>query len=188
MDVVGAFNELIAKEEINKNNVEVINIMMRMLKDPHFKNDFIGPKKTYLPIEGYPFKLFMERLCFEDGFYRSLLKTSWKKPQKIIEPLMYFQNMIEIEATDSKNHSPSGTTPEVYNNTSVIKYKIANQSFEIPLKKAELYSFAEYENVKQSKLFPFGIFGRDWMKENQAIIDYANNILYFKHSKTVKQK
>ena len=96
MDVVGAFNELIAKEEMNKNNVEVINIMMRMLKDPHFKNDFIGPKKTYLPIEGYPFKLFMERLCFEDGFYRSLLKTSWKKPQKIIEPLMYFQNMIEI--------------------------------------------------------------------------------------------
>ena len=102
--------------------------------------------------------------------------------------LMTFQNMIEIEATDSKNHSPSGTTPEVYNNTSVIKYKIANQSFEIPLKKAELYSFAEYEKVKQSKLFPFGIFGRDWMKENQAIIDYANNILYFKNSKTVKQK
>jgi hypothetical protein len=96
MDVIGAFNELIAKEEMNKNNVEVINIMMRMLKDPHFKNDFICPKKTCLPIEGYPFKLFMERLCFEDGFYRSLLKTSWKKPQKIIEPLMYFQNMIEI--------------------------------------------------------------------------------------------
>ena len=96
MDVIDAFNELISQEEMNKNNVEVINMMMRMLKDPYFKNDFIGPKKTYLPIEGYPFKLFMERLCFEDGFYRSILKTSWKNPKKIIEPLMYFQNMIEI--------------------------------------------------------------------------------------------
>lgn len=102
--------------------------------------------------------------------------------------LLTFQNVIEIEATDSKDHSPSGTTPKVYINLSPIKYKIANQSFEIPGKKADLYSFAEYENVKQSELFPFGIFGRDWMKENNAVIDYANNILYFKSNDTVREK
>jgi len=56
------------------------------------------------------------------------------------------------------------------------------------LRKSELYSFAEYENVDQSKLFPFGIFGRDWMKENNAIIDYANKFLYFKNDNMVKGK
>jgi hypothetical protein len=102
--------------------------------------------------------------------------------------LITFQNWIEIEATDSKGHSPNGTTPEVYKNAAKIKYKIANQSFDIPLKEADIYSFAEYENVNQSELFPFGIFGRDWMKENQAIIDYANNILYFRKSDSVKKE
>lgn len=89
-------------------------------------------------------------------------------------------NGIEAEISDSESRSPSGTTPKVYANRVPIKFKIADKSFEIPCKKAELYSFAEYENVKQSELFPFGILGRDWMKENNAIIDYANNFLYFK--------
>ena len=91
-----------------------------------------------------------------------------------------FQEKIKLEITDSKDHSPSGTTPQVYLNAVPVKFRIANQSFEIPRGKADLYSFAEYENVKQSELFPFGIFGRDWMKENNALVDYANNILYFK--------
>jgi hypothetical protein len=68
----------------------------------------------------------------------------------------------------------------VYQNAVPVKFRVANQSFEIPPGKADLYSFAEYENVEQSDLFPFGIFGRDWMKANHAILDYANNILYFK--------
>jgi hypothetical protein len=101
--------------------------------------------------------------------------------------LMTFQNGIDIEATDSKDHSPSGTTPKIYLNAVPIKYKIANQSFEIPRKKADLHCFAEYEKVKQSELFPFGIFGRDWMKEHNAVLDYANNFLYFKSNDTVKQ-
>jgi len=112
MDVIEAFNISlysnsddsdkdiqVESKEINiidKSYYEIINIMLRMVKDPNFKNEFIGPKKTPLPIEGYSFKLFMERLCFEDGFYRSLLKTSLKNPQKIIEPLKHFQNMIEL--------------------------------------------------------------------------------------------
>ena len=98
--------------------------------------------------------------------------------------LITFQNGIEIDASSSESHSPSGTTPTVYLNAAPIKYKIANQTFEIPLKKADLYSFAEYENVEQEDLYPFGIFGRDWMKENNAIIDYANNLLYFKSNNT----
>ena len=93
-----------------------------------------------------------------------------------------FRDKIELELTDSQGHSPSGTDPQVYVNAVPIKFKIADHSFEIPVGKADLYSFAEYEDVEQSKLFPFGIFGRDWMKENNAVIDYANNILYFKHS------
>jgi len=90
-----------------------------------------------------------------------------------------FKDAIDIEETDSKCDSPDGTTPQIFTNGVPVKYKIANQSFEIPCRKAELYSFAEYENIPQSQLFPFGIFGRDWMKENNAVIDYANKILYF---------
>ena len=102
--------------------------------------------------------------------------------------LVTFQNGIEVEATDSKDHSPGGTTPKIFLNAAPIKYRIADQSFEIPPKKADLHSFAEYEKVKQSELFPFGIFGRDWMKENSAVLDYANNILYFKKKNTVNYK
>jgi hypothetical protein len=91
-----------------------------------------------------------------------------------------FQEKIQLDRTDSKNHSPSGSEPQIYLNAVPIKYRIANQSFEIPGGKAELYSFAEYEHVKQAELFPFGIFGRDWMKEHKAIVDYANKFLYFK--------
>ena len=68
--------------------------------------------------------------------------------------LVTFQNGIELEATDSKDHSPGGTTPKIFLNAAPIKYKIADQSFEIPRKKADLHSFAEYEKVKQSELFP----------------------------------
>jgi hypothetical protein len=96
--------------------------------------------------------------------------------------VVMFRDAIEVEETDSKSHSPDATTPQIFTNADRIKYRIANQPFEIPCGKAELYSFAEYENISQSQLFPFGIFGRDWMKENNAIIDYANKILYFKTS------
>jgi|WetSurMetagenome_2_1015567.scaffolds.fasta_scaffold96328_2 hypothetical protein len=120
-----------------------------------------------------------------DAFNKEIPITVGTVSDEYSLDLVTFQNGIELEITDSKGHSPSGTTPEIYTNTAPIKYRIANQSFEIPSKKTELYSFAEYENVKQSELFPFGIFGRDWMKENNAIIDYANNILYFKRNETV---
>jgi hypothetical protein len=91
-----------------------------------------------------------------------------------------FREKIELEMTDSKDHSPSGTTPQIYRNAVPVKFSIAGQAFDIPRGQAEFYSFAEYENVQQADLFPFGIFGRDWMKAHHAILDYANNVLYFK--------
>jgi hypothetical protein len=91
-----------------------------------------------------------------------------------------FKNRMEMEAADSKANSPSRTSTPIFTNAAPIKYKIANLSFEINSRKADFYSFAEYQNIKQTDLFTFGIFGRDWMKENSAIIDYANRILYFK--------
>lgn len=97
--------------------------------------------------------------------------------------LVTFQNGIGVEESDSKAHSPSGTTPKVYVNSIPVRYEIAGIAFEIPAGKAEIYSMAEYDNIKQQELFPFGIFGRDWMKTNHAIIDYANNFLYFRSDK-----
>lgn len=94
--------------------------------------------------------------------------------------LVTFKSGVEVKKIDSKGHSPNNTTPQEYKNVSQIKYRIADKQFEIKEGKAEIYSLAEYENVKQSDLFPFGIFGRDWMKENNVILDYANKYLYFK--------
>jgi len=91
-----------------------------------------------------------------------------------------FENAIKIKATNTKDHSPDNTTPDVYLNEEPIIYKIGDHSFEIPVNGTELSGFAEYANTKQDKLPSFGIFGRDWMKRNQAIIDYSNRILYFK--------
>lgn len=100
MDILMAWNELLLSDDNNldPNKFEILNLMMRIVKTPDFKNDFIGPRNTYLLIEGYPFKLFIERICFEDGFYRSLLKTSWKRPQKMIEPIKYLHKIIDLPA------------------------------------------------------------------------------------------
>lgn len=94
--------------------------------------------------------------------------------------LITFGAAIQTHAVGKKEHSPNGTTPEVYTNSNPITFQVAGKSLTVPAGNASLYSFAEYENVSQAKLFPFGIFGRDWMKENGAIIDYANKQLYFK--------
>lgn len=143
------------------------------------------PDKTLLD-QGYSYtKFFVENSegymnVYFDALKKELPITVGTVADSYSLDAVTFQDKIELESTDSKSHSPSGTTPQVYLNAAPVKFKIANQSFEIPRGKAELYSFAEYENVKQAELFPFGIFGRDWMKENNAIVDYANNILYFK--------
>lgn len=167
------------------------------LKNEHVRIDFVHeqmeigvevnehPDKNLLD-QGYSFtKFFIENgevymNVYFDALEKEVPITVGTVSDDYSFDVITFENGIEVEETDSKEHSPSGTTPKVHKNVAPIKYKIANQSFEIPIRKADLYSFAEYENTEQSKLFPFGIFGRDWMKENNAIIDYANTFLYFK--------
>jgi hypothetical protein len=91
-----------------------------------------------------------------------------------------FKQTIRLEETDINERSPNSTTPRVFTNTTPITFRIAGQVFEVPSQSAELYSLAEYANIPQSELQSFGIFGRDWMKEHHAVIDYANQVLYFK--------
>ena len=91
-----------------------------------------------------------------------------------------FKNALALEATNTRDHSPDNTTPDVYKNTTSIAYSIAGVNFEIPAQQAEFSDFAEYGNTTHDELPSFGIFGRDWMKRHQAVIDYANLILYFK--------
>ena len=150
-----------------------------------------GPDQTLLA-QGYSYtEFFVENgvsymNVYFDALEKELPITVGTVSDSYSLDAMTFQEKIKLEMTDSKDHSPSGTTPQMYLNAAPVKFSIADQPFEIPRRQADLYSFAEYKNVKQAELFPFGIFGRDWMKENHAIIDYANNILYFK-SNTKKQ-
>jgi hypothetical protein len=144
-----------------------------------------GPDKTLLD-QGYSYtEFFVENRkgymnVYFDALEKELPITVGTVSDSYSLDAVTFQEKIKLEITDSKDHSPSGTTPQIYFNAVPVKFKIADRSFEIPPGKAEFYSFAEYENVNQSELFPFGIFGRDWMKGNNAIVDYANHILYFK--------
>lgn len=93
--------------------------------------------------------------------------------------VMTFKNVLALEATNTRDHSPDNTTPDVYKNLEPIAYSIAGVNFEIPAQRAEFSDFAEYGNTTNDALPSFGIFGRDWMKSHQALIDYANRILYF---------
>lgn len=78
--------------------------------------------------------------------------------------------------TTDTDHSPSGTNPELYH-ADRVSFEIAGTSFTAP---ASLEDFAEYAKVPEAELGSLGLLGFDWMKEHQAIIDYANHALYFR--------
>ncbi len=78
--------------------------------------------------------------------------------------------------TTESDHSPSGTHPELYHSDRVA-FEIAGTEFSSP---ASLEDFAEYADIPEPELSSLGLLGFDWMKEHQAIIDYANYFLYFK--------
>jgi hypothetical protein len=82
----------------------------------------------------------------------------------------------EIRDTTGTDQSPSRTSPEVFLSDSVA-FEIAGVRFTSP---ASLEDFAEYANAPESELRSVGLLGFDWMKEHEAIIDYANRFLYFK--------
>jgi hypothetical protein len=82
----------------------------------------------------------------------------------------------ERSDTTGTDHSPSRTSPRVFRSDSVA-FEIAGVRFTSP---ASLEDFAEYANAPASKLGSVGLLGYDWMKEHEAIIDYASRYLYFK--------
>ena len=45
---------------------------------------------------------------------------------------------------------------------------------------ASFEDFAEYGKISESDLESYGMLGFDWMKQHQAVLDYANRRLYFK--------
>jgi hypothetical protein len=78
--------------------------------------------------------------------------------------------------TTDTDHSPSGTSPELFH-ADRVSFEIAGTSFTTA---ASFEDFAEYANIPEPELGSLGLLGFDWMKEHEAIIDYANDILYFR--------
>ena len=77
--------------------------------------------------------------------------------------------------TSGSDQSPSGTHPALFHSDRVA-FEIAG----VRLGSAALLEdFAEYADVPEPELSSLGLLGYDWMKEHQAIIDYANHFLYF---------
>lgn len=82
---------------------------------------------------------------------------------------------MEKDSTGS-DQSPSGTHPALYHSDRV-EFEIAGVTLDSP---ASLEDFAEYANIPEAELGSLGLLGYDWMKEHEAIIDYANHFLYFR--------
>ena len=80
--------------------------------------------------------------------------------------------------TTDTDHSPNRTTPELFHADGV-SFAIAGTTFTTP---ASFEDFAEYAKTPESEVGSLGFLGFDWMKEHEAILDYANRVLYFKPS------
>lgn len=87
-----------------------------------------------------------------------------------------FDGKVPMTKAAAPDRSPSGTTPDVFLSERV-DFEIAGVSMRSP---ASFEDFAEYGKVGEDELETFGMLGFDWMKEHDAILDYANRYLYFK--------
>lgn len=87
-----------------------------------------------------------------------------------------FQGRVPMQKEASPDRSPDGTSPDLYTSDGV-EFEIAGSRFRSP---ATFEDWAEYGNIQESQLGSYGMLGYDWMKEHEAVLDYANLILYFK--------
>ena len=78
--------------------------------------------------------------------------------------------------TTDTDHSPSGTSPEIYL-AERVSFELGGVKFTTP---ASLEDFAEYAKVPEAEIGSLGFLGFDWMKEHEAVLDYANHRLYFR--------
>ena len=87
-----------------------------------------------------------------------------------------FAGRVPMRQAASPDQSPSGTSPDIHL-CDRVEFEIEGVALQSP---ASFEDFAEYGAVSESDLESFGMLGYDWMKEHQAVIDYASRYLYFK--------
>lgn len=87
-----------------------------------------------------------------------------------------FADKVPMVRSPVPDQSPSGTVPDLYESERV-ELVIGGVRLASP---ATFEDFAEYGKVSERDLVAYGMLGFDWMKEHQAILDYANRTLYFK--------
>lgn len=92
--------------------------------------------------------------------------------------LPLFAGKVPMSKTPSPDRSPHRTTPDEFA-CERVDFEIAGARMHSP---ATFEDFAEYGNVAERELDTFGMLGFDWMKEHEAILDYANRRLYFRPS------
>ena len=87
-----------------------------------------------------------------------------------------FEGMVPMTRSAERDRSPSGTTPDEFHADSVA-FEIGGIAM---TSSASFEDFAEYGKISESDLESYGMLGFDWMKQHQAVLDYANRRLYFK--------
>ena len=87
-----------------------------------------------------------------------------------------FAGVIAMEKTAAPDRSPSRTSPDEFVSDGV-EFALEGVEFRIP---ASFEDLAEYSATTEAELESYGMLGFDWMKEHDAILDYANRLLYFK--------
>ena len=87
-----------------------------------------------------------------------------------------FEGKVTMTRSPEGDRSPRGTTPDEFQ-AERVTFEIAGVTMTSP---ASFEDLAEYGKVSEGDLQSFGMLGFDWMKEHQAVLDYANRRFYFK--------
>jgi hypothetical protein len=87
-----------------------------------------------------------------------------------------FAGKVAMEREASSDRSPSRTSTDLFRSDRV-DFEIEGVTLHAA---ASFEDFAEYGAVPATEIESHGMLGYDWMKEHQAILDYAGRYLYFK--------
>lgn len=140
-----------------------------------------GPRKALLA-RGHrdvPLRVAGDGRVTIDAYFPAIDRTLPITPSTVANALTLhaplFAGRVEMQASGA-DRSPSGTSPVVLTSEAVA-FEIAG----IGCRAAPAFEdLAEYENVLVERLGSYGMLGFDWMKEHDAVIDYANLVLYFR--------
>ncbi len=214
MGIINVEEFKIGNDSFTANNVSVFDlneeqtvqgmIGTKFLKEERVRVNFLNeeleigievnntPDKT-LVNQGYKFVKFIidkNDEIYTEVYFEALKKEIPINISTVAEGLQLhvnlFKEKLKMKKLTGVSNSPYGTSTDVFKSENPVRFELNGIALSCD---AIFEDYAEYNEVDESELATYGALGRDWMKENNAIIDFANQILYFKtNTKTTASK